>query len=90
MAEYRNATGQAPMPPKWALGFWQSKERYNTQQEWLDIAEGYRLRQEPIDNWCRIGSTGTRSRGDRTSSTRSATRTRRRPSPSCMTSTTCT
>lgn len=50
IAGYRQATGAAPLPPKWALGFWQSKERYNTQQEWLDIAEGYRSRHLPIDN----------------------------------------
>ncbi len=50
IAGYRGLTGQAPMPPKWALGYWQSKERYNTQQEWLDIAEGYRSRGLPIDN----------------------------------------
>lgn len=50
IAAYRQATGQAPLPPKWALGYWQSKERYNTQQEWLDIAGEYRSRRLPIDN----------------------------------------
>ena len=50
IAGYRGLTGKAPMPPKWALGYWQSKERYGTQQEWLDIAEGYRSRGLPIDN----------------------------------------
>lgn len=50
IAGYRQATGQAPLPPKWALGLWQSKERYNTQQEWLDIAQGYRSRGLPLDN----------------------------------------
>ncbi len=50
MAGYRQATGQVPMPPKWALGFWQCKERYASQQELLDIAEGYRSRHEPLDN----------------------------------------
>ena len=49
MAEYRALTGQAPMPPKWALGYWQSKERYQSQQEWLDIASEYRRRRDPID-----------------------------------------
>jgi alpha-D-xyloside xylohydrolase len=47
---YREATGRAPMYGKWALGFWQCKERYQTQQELLDIAEGYRSRGIPIDN----------------------------------------
>jgi len=50
IAAYRQATGQAPLPPRWALGYWQSKERYNTQQEWLDIAGEYRSRRLPIDN----------------------------------------
>ena len=50
MADYRALTGPAPMPGKWALGFWQCKERYQTQQEWLDIAQGYRSRHEPIDD----------------------------------------
>jgi len=50
LSEYRQATGEAPLIPKWALGYWQSKERYNTQQEWLDIAGEYRRRHDPIDN----------------------------------------
>jgi alpha-D-xyloside xylohydrolase len=50
MAEYRALTGEAPMPPKWALGYWQSKERYGSQQEWLDIAQKYRALRDPIDN----------------------------------------
>lgn len=50
MAEYRDLTGQAPMPPKWALGYWQSKERYGSQQEWLDVAQRYRDAHAPIDN----------------------------------------
>ena len=50
MADYRHATGEAPMPPKWGLGYWQSKEKYNTQQEWLDVASEYRSRKDPIDD----------------------------------------
>jgi len=50
VAQYRQATGQAPLFGKWAYGFWQCKERYNTQQQWLDIAKGYRDRQIPIDD----------------------------------------
>lgn len=50
ISEFRHLTGEAPMPPKWALGYWQSKERYNTQQELLDIAKEYRDRHLPIDN----------------------------------------
>jgi alpha-D-xyloside xylohydrolase len=50
LGEYRTVTGEAPLPPLWALGYWQSKEHYATQQEWLDIASTYRAKQEPIDN----------------------------------------
>ena len=50
IAEYRHATGEAPLIPKWALGYWQSKEHYATQQELLDIAAEYRRRHDPIDN----------------------------------------
>ena len=50
MSEYRALTGQAPLPPQWALGYWQSKERYQSQQEWLDIARTYRARHDPVDN----------------------------------------
>ena len=30
---YRTLTGHAPVYPKWALGYWQSRERYKTSQE---------------------------------------------------------
>ncbi|MHB8638111.1 MAG: TIM-barrel domain-containing protein [Fimbriimonadaceae bacterium] len=50
IAEYRDATGAAPMFGRWAYGFWQCKERYKTQQELLDIAAGFRSRHIPIDN----------------------------------------
>jgi alpha-D-xyloside xylohydrolase len=32
---YRKLTGKATMVPKWAMGFWQSRERYKTQEEIL-------------------------------------------------------
>jgi alpha-D-xyloside xylohydrolase len=50
VAQYRHATGEAPLPPKTALGYWQSKERYSTQKEWLEVAAEYRRRNHPIDN----------------------------------------
>lgn len=49
IAEYRWLTGKAPLLPLWAWGFWQSRERYKTQQEILDIAGGYRSRGIPFD-----------------------------------------
>jgi alpha-D-xyloside xylohydrolase len=47
---YRQLTGKAPMVPKWALGLWQSRERYKTQQEILDVAAEFRRRRIPLDN----------------------------------------
>ncbi len=47
---YRLLTGKAPIVPKWALGFWQSRERYKTQDELLGVVKEYRKRQIPLDN----------------------------------------
>lgn len=46
---YRTLTGQAPMYPKWAYGFFQSKETYKTQEELLHVAGEFRRRGMPID-----------------------------------------
>ncbi len=46
---YRQVTGPAPMMPSWAFGLWQSRERYTTQQESLDVAAGFRSRNVPVD-----------------------------------------
>jgi len=48
-AGYRTLTGATPLPPKSAFGFIQSKARYESQQQLLDAAEGYRQRGYPID-----------------------------------------
>lgn len=50
IAGYRELTGAAPMLGKWAYGFWQSKNRYQSQQELLGIARKYRTLHIPIDN----------------------------------------
>jgi alpha-D-xyloside xylohydrolase len=47
---YRKITGKAPIVPKWALGFWQSRERYNTENEILSTVSEFRKRKIPIDN----------------------------------------
>ena len=47
---YRELTGKAPIVPKWALGFWQSRERYRSQKELVDIVKEYRKRNIPLDN----------------------------------------
>jgi len=47
---YRTVTGKAQVMPKWAMGFWQSRERYKTQEELLSTLREFRRRQIPIDN----------------------------------------
>jgi len=47
---YRTLTGKAPVYPKWVLGFWQSRERYKTQDEIEQTLAEFRQRQIPVDN----------------------------------------
>jgi alpha-D-xyloside xylohydrolase len=48
LARYADATGHAPELPTWASGFWQSKLRYRTQDELLDVAREYHRRGLPL------------------------------------------
>ena len=50
IAGYRTLTGRASLYPKWALGFWQSRERYKTSAEIEETLREFRRRQIPIDN----------------------------------------
>ena len=47
---YRTLTGKASLYPKWALGFWQSRERYKTSREVENTLAEFRKRHIPIDN----------------------------------------
>ena len=47
---YRTLTGKAPIMPKWSMGFWQSRQRYTTQDEILGVVKEYRKRNIPFDN----------------------------------------
>jgi alpha-D-xyloside xylohydrolase len=47
--DYRNLTGHAPMLPRWAYGFIQSKDRYTSLDEIQTIATRYRAEHIPID-----------------------------------------
>lgn len=47
--QYADLTGHAPLLPKYAFGFIQSKERYKDARELLSIAKEYRRRQVPLD-----------------------------------------
>ncbi|MGA8309123.1 MAG: TIM-barrel domain-containing protein, partial [Terriglobales bacterium] len=49
ISDYRELTGEAPLFPKWAYGYWQCRERYHSQQEILDIAAEFRKRKIPVD-----------------------------------------
>lgn len=47
--DYRELTGAAPLMPKWLWGFWQCKERYQTQKEMTSIVAEYRKLGVPLD-----------------------------------------
>ena len=50
IAGYRELTGAAPLFGKWAYGYWQCKNRYDSQTELLAIAQKYRDQRIPLDN----------------------------------------
>ena len=47
---YRTITGKSQIMPKWAMGYWQSRERYKTSDELLTAVSEYRKRNIPLDN----------------------------------------
>lgn len=49
IAQMRDLTGQVPMFPLWSYGFWQSKERYKSQQETVGVVRKYRELGVPLD-----------------------------------------
>lgn len=48
MKNYAELTGYAPKFPSWASGFWQSRLRYESQTDLLDIAREYKQRGIPL------------------------------------------
>ena len=48
MEHYADATGHAPEFPYWASGLWQCKLRYETQEEFLNVAREFKRRSLPI------------------------------------------
>ena len=50
VGSYRRLTGRASLLPLWAFGFWQSRERYVTQDEIVGTAREMRERGIPFDN----------------------------------------
>ena len=60
--QYSAVAGRTPMMPDYAIGFWQCKLRYQTQEELLEVARGYRDRGIPLDiivadffHWTKMG-----------------------------------
>jgi len=49
VAGMRNLTGNVPMLPLWTYGYWQSKERYKSQDELVDVVKKYRELKVPLD-----------------------------------------
>ena len=59
---YTAATGRPPMMPEYAMGFWQCKLRYETQEQLLSVAREYHRRGLPLNiivadffHWTRQG-----------------------------------
>ena len=50
IAGFRSLTGKASILPKWAWGYWQSREKYNSQDELLHVVAKYRELGIPLDN----------------------------------------
>lgn len=49
IAGMRDLTGQSPMFPLWTFGYWQSKERYKSQNELVGVVNKYRELGIPLD-----------------------------------------
>lgn len=49
IAQIRDLTGQAPMFPLWTFGFFQSRERYQSQEETMEVVDTYRKLGVPLD-----------------------------------------
>jgi alpha-D-xyloside xylohydrolase len=49
IAHMRDLTGQVPMFPLWTYGYWQSKERYKSQDETVGVVKKYRELGVPLD-----------------------------------------
>jgi alpha-D-xyloside xylohydrolase len=49
IAAYRNLSGNVPMLPLWAYGFWQCRERYTSGKHLVQTVEEFRRRNLPMD-----------------------------------------
>jgi alpha-D-xyloside xylohydrolase len=62
IAAYRNLSGNAPMLPLWAYGFWQCRERYSSGDQLVETVNEFRKRNLPMDvivqDWQYWGNNG--------------------------------
>ncbi len=49
VAQMRQLSGDVPMFPLWTYGYWQSKERYKSSRELLQVLDTYRSLEVPLD-----------------------------------------
>jgi alpha-D-xyloside xylohydrolase len=49
ISSYRNLSGNVPMLPLWAYGFWQCRERYTSGEHLVKTVEEFRKRNLPMD-----------------------------------------
>jgi alpha-D-xyloside xylohydrolase len=49
IATYRNLSGNVPMLPRWAYGFWQCRERYTSGTQLVEAVKEFRKRKIPVD-----------------------------------------
>ena len=59
---FRSVSGQAPMLPLWAYGFWQCRERYTSSEHLIKTVKEFRERKLPLDvivqDWQYWGNNG--------------------------------
>jgi alpha-D-xyloside xylohydrolase len=62
ISSYRNLSGNAPLFPRWAYGFWQCRERYTSATHLIETVKEFRKRKLPMDvivqDWQYWGSRG--------------------------------
>ncbi len=62
ISTYRNLSGNVPMLPQWAYGFWQCRERYTSGKHLVETVKGFRNRNLPMDvivqDWQYWGNNG--------------------------------
>jgi alpha-D-xyloside xylohydrolase len=62
IAAFRNISGNAPLLPQWAYGFWQCRERYTSGSHLVETVKEFRRRNLPMDvivqDWQYWGNNG--------------------------------